>query len=100
VAKSNTTSLRFRAPVYRSVRELALSFFAVYFNTDGEMALHEYSRPFSLRRYGRKYLSEPDVAYIGADLDATIHYPLISRKRLKSLPRAPQYLIDACFLKG
>jgi hypothetical protein len=98
VAKSNTTSLRFRAPVYRSIRELALSYFAVYFNTDGEMSLYEYSRPFSLRKYGRKYLSDPDVAYIGADLDATIHYPIVSRKRLKSLPTAPQYLIDACFL--
>lgn len=98
VAKSNTTSLRFRAPVYRSIRELALSYFAVYFNTDGEMSLHAYSRPISLRKYGRKYLSDPDVAYIGADLDATIHYPIVSRKRLKSLPMAPQYLIDACFL--
>lgn len=98
VAKSNTTALRFRAPVYRTIRELALSYFAVYFNTDGEMSLYGYSRPFSLRKYRRKYLSAPDVAYIGADLDATIHYPIVSRKRLKSLPTAPPYLIDACFL--
>lgn len=51
VAKSNTTTLRFRDPAYRSIRELALSYFPVYFNTDGEMSLYEYSRPFSLRKY-------------------------------------------------
>lgn len=97
VAKSNTTTLRFRDPVYRSVRELALSYFPVYFNVAGEMSLYEYSRPFSLRKYGRKYLSDADVAYIGEDLDATVHYPIVTRQRLKSLRIAPKYLIDACF---
>ncbi len=97
VAKSNTTSLRFRAPVYRSIRELALSYFPVYFNVDGELSLQAYSRPFSLRRYGNKYLSDPDVTYIATDLDQAVHFPIVSRKRLKSLPRAPRYLIDACF---
>jgi len=97
VAKSNTTSLRFRDPVYRSIRELALSYFPLYFNTDGAMSLYEYSRPFSLRKYGRKYLVDADVAYIGADLDATVHYPIVSRQRLKGLRSAPRYLMDACF---
>jgi hypothetical protein len=97
VAKSNTTTLRFRDPVYRSVRELALSYFPVYFNVDGAMSLYEYSRPFSLRRYGKRYLVDPDVAYIGQDLDATVHYPIVGRKQLKSMRIAPQYLIDACF---
>jgi hypothetical protein len=97
VAKSNTTTLRFRDPVYRTVRELALSYFPVYFNVAGEMSLYEYSRPFSLRKYGRKYLVDPDVAYIGEDLDATVHHEIVSRARLKSLRIAPRYLIDACF---
>jgi len=97
VAKSNTTSLRFRPPVFRSVRELALSYCAVYFNTKGEMSLYEYSQPFSLRRYRGSYLDAEDIAFIGADLDRTRHYEIISRKRLKSLPHAPDYLIDACF---
>ena len=97
VAKSNTTSLRFRPPVFRSIRELAMSYFAVYFNTRGEMTLYEYSRPFSLRRYGIRYLTDPDIAYIGEDLDRTTHYKTVSRGRLDSLPIAPPYLIDACF---
>jgi hypothetical protein len=97
VAKSNTTSLRFRPPVFRTIRELAMSYFAVYFNTKGEMSLYEYSRPFSLRRYGGRHLDAPDIAFIGEDLDKTTHYATVSRKRLKSLPIAPPYLIDACF---
>jgi hypothetical protein len=97
VAKSNTTSLRFRPPVHRSIRELAISYFAVYFNTAGEMSLYEYSRPFSLRRYRGRHLAAEDIAWIGEDLDATQHFPIVSRQRLKSLPLAPQYLLDACF---
>jgi len=97
VAKSNTTTLRFRDPAYRSIRELALSYFPVYFNTDGEMSLYEYSRPFSLKRYRGAHLTADDVAYIGADLDATKHYPIVSRKHLKALRIVPQYLRDACF---
>jgi len=97
VAKSNTTTLRFRDPVYRSVRELALSYFPVYFNVEGEMSLYEYSRPFSLRRYGNKYLTDDDIAYIGADLDATRHHAIVTREQLKSLRVAPRYLIDVCF---
>lgn len=98
VAKSNTTSLRYRDPVFRSIRELAMSYFPVYFNTDGELSLYEYSRPFSLRRYGSSYLDADDIAYIGQDLDATLHYPIVSRRRLKALRIAPKYLMDACFL--
>lgn len=97
VAKSNTTCLRFRPAVFRSVRELAMSYFALYFNTRGRMSLYEYSRPLSLRRYEGRHLDARDVDFIGEDLDRTRHYPILSRKQLASLPAAPPYLIDACF---
>ena len=97
VAKSNTTTLRWRDPAYRSIRELALSYFPVYFNVTGEMSLYEYSRPFSLRKYRGKHLVAEDVAYIGLDLDRTVHYPIVSKQQLKSMRVAPQHLIDACF---
>jgi len=97
VAKSNTTLLRFRAPVFRTVRELALSYFAVYFNVEGEMSLREYSVPFSLKRYRGRHLDAPDIDFIAADLDAARHHAIVSRARLKALPPAPPYLMDACF---
>lgn len=97
VAKSNTTTLRYRDPVYRSIRELALSYFPVYFNSEGEMSLYEYSQPFSLKKYRGAYLAADDVAYIGQDLDTTRHYPIVSRQHLKALRNVPQYLRDASF---
>ena len=42
VAKSNFTGCRYRAPVYRSLRELAMSYFNIYFNLRGERTLRRY----------------------------------------------------------
>src|SRR5579864_7448719 len=49
VAKSNYAGLRFREPVYRSLRELAMSYFEHYYNPKGEKTLRNYSRPVNLR---------------------------------------------------
>jgi len=51
VAKSNYAGLRFREPVYRSLRELAMSYFEHYYNPKGEKTLRTYSRPVNLRRF-------------------------------------------------
>ena len=53
VAKSNYAGLRSREPVYRTIRELALSYFEHYFNDDAEKTLRAYSRPVSLARFDR-----------------------------------------------
>src|SRR2546423_226465 len=51
IAKSNYAGLRFRSPVYRTLRELALSYFEHYYNLRGEKTLRAYSRPVSLARF-------------------------------------------------
>jgi hypothetical protein len=51
IAKSNFAGLRFRSPVYRTLRELALSYFEHYYNLRGEKTLRAYSRPVSLSRF-------------------------------------------------
>lgn len=53
IAKSNYAGLRFREPVYRSLRELAMSYFEHYYNPEGEKTLRTYSRPVNLRRFDR-----------------------------------------------
>ena len=53
IAKSNYSGLRFREPVYRTLRELAMSYFEDYFNIAGEKTLRAYSRPINLARYDR-----------------------------------------------
>jgi hypothetical protein len=53
IAKSNYAGLRFRTPVYRTLRELALSYFEHYYNLDGEKTLRAYSRPVNLSRFDK-----------------------------------------------
>ena len=53
VAKSNTVGLRFREPIYRSLRELVMSYFEFYYNVLGEKTLRSYSLPLNLRSLDR-----------------------------------------------
>ena len=53
VAKSNYVGLRFREPVYRSLRELVMSYFEVFYNTEAEKTLRAYTRPLNLKAYDR-----------------------------------------------
>jgi hypothetical protein len=53
VAKSNFVGLRYREPVYRSLRELVMSYFEVFFNLDREKTLRAYTIPLDLRTYDR-----------------------------------------------
>jgi hypothetical protein len=53
VAKSNFVGLRFREPVYTSLRELAMSYFEMFYNIEGFKTLRGYTRPLNLTRYDR-----------------------------------------------
>ena len=53
IAKSNFTGLRYREPVYRGLRELAMSYFDGYMNLRGERTLRAYSPPVNLARFDR-----------------------------------------------
>jgi hypothetical protein len=48
IAKSNYPNLRFREPVYRNLRELAMSYFEHFYNLDRCKTLRGYTRPFRL----------------------------------------------------
>lgn len=59
VSKTNHAVLRYRDPVYRSVRELAMSYFHEYFLTkDGSKTMKGYSKPINLRKFGIKWITE------------------------------------------
>ena len=51
VAKSNYSGLRYREPVYRTLRELVMSYFEHYYNLRRERTLRRYSRPVNLSRF-------------------------------------------------
>jgi hypothetical protein len=53
IAKSNFVGLRYREPIYRTLRELVMTFFEQFYNTDGEKTLRSYTRPLNLQVYDR-----------------------------------------------
>jgi hypothetical protein len=48
VAKSNFAGLRYREPIYRTTRELVLSYFEQFYNLAAMKTLRAYTRPFRL----------------------------------------------------
>lgn len=80
ISKSNHPALRYRDPVYKSVRELAMSYFHEYLNNDGVKTLRSFSVPYSLTKYGSKWItSEDDVWEIANDLDEVKHFPILPK---------------------
>ncbi|NWF56137.1 MAG: hypothetical protein HXY45_15230 [Syntrophaceae bacterium] len=73
IGKSNFVGLRFREPVYRTVRELIMSYFEQFYNLEREKTLRGYTRPLNLRpfdRYGWMVKDEP-LYRIAEKLDRT-----------------------------
>ncbi len=95
ISKTSHAVLRFREPIYKTLRELVLSYFHEYFLDDGTKTLRSYSKPFNLKSLGTKWIvSDKDLWEIGATLDEFVHYPLIPKK-LKKLRKADPIEISA-----
>lgn len=97
IAKSNFAGLRFRAPVYRTLRELALSYFDHYYNLRGERTLRSYSVAVNLARLdGKNWMtSEEEVWCVPELLIASRHYPLFPEKIARALPRLDRRSFEA-----
>lgn len=100
VAKSNYTVLRSREPVYRTVRELMMSYFDVYFNSIGDKTLRGYSVPFDLSRFDHLgwMTTEDDISWIGDALDRARHYRVLTPVQIRALRRADPTLVQAGLL--
>jgi len=79
IATSKFTGLRARRPVYRTLRELAMSYFEHYFNLEGELTLRGHGRPVNLARFDRLHwmTSEVDLWPIAEHLEQIPHVPLV-----------------------
>jgi hypothetical protein len=79
VAKSNFTGCRYREPVYRNLRELALSYFNIYFNLRFERTLRRYSRPVNLARFDDRawMTTNKPIWFIAEHLCEIPHIPLL-----------------------
>ena len=89
LSKSNGAWLRYREPVYRTLRELAMSYFHEFFDARGHKTLRSYSHSFDLRRVDPAlWVTNPDSCWQVHDLIANLrHYPLLSPAQARALSR-------------
>ena len=85
ISKTNHATLRFRDPVYKTLRELALSYFHEYFlDKNGKKVLRSYSEPFNLKKLGTKWITaEEDLFYIAEAIDASPHHSIFPQKNAR-----------------
>lgn len=90
ISKTNHAILRWRDPIYRSVRELAMSYAHEYCLPGGKKSMLSYSRPFSLKRYTPKdwVIAPEDLDSLLVDLDTSPHLPLAPPQVLRKRRRA------------
>jgi len=98
LGKSNYTGCRYREPVYRTLRELALSYFEVYFNLRRERSLRTFSNPVNLVRFDKRnwMTTEGPVWFIAEYLCTVRHFPLLKPAMIDRLHR----LDDRSFRAG
>ncbi|OFX53864.1 MAG: hypothetical protein A2046_03135 [Bacteroidetes bacterium GWA2_30_7] len=100
IAKSNFTTLRFREPVYKSLRELTMSYFDFYFNTIGDKSLRAYSLPYNLNKHNKLNwrTTDNDLEEIGNNLNKIKHISIINQEQINNLEVAGDYLLNASMI--
>jgi hypothetical protein len=100
VAKSNFAGLRFREPVYRSLRELVMSYFEDYFNADGEKTLRGYTVPLNLAAYDRLnwMTSDDPLERIADHTDRIRRFTLLTPPMVAGLSRVDERSYQAGML--
>ena len=90
ISKTNHAVLRYREPVYKTIRELAMSFFHEYFTDEGKKTLRSYSDPVDLSQFDHKgwVTAEKNLWYINDHLAKVQHYTIVSRAQIATLRKA------------
>ncbi len=96
ITKTNHGVLRYREPVYQSIRELCMSFFHEYFLDDGSKTLRSFSDPVDLSRFDKKnwMTTEEELWEIPEYLDKVKHYPILTRSQIARLRPADKIEIE------
>lgn len=90
LSKTNHAVLRYREPIYKSIRELAMSYFHEYFDENGSKNLRSYSLPVNLKRFDKLgwMTTDKDLDYIIDYLYKVKHFPILTQKQTCNLRRA------------
>lgn len=97
ISKTNHACLRYREPVYVSIRELVMSYFHEYFDDCGRKNLRSYSQPVNLKRFDARgwMTTKEHIDYIPEYLVEVKHYPILNRKQIRNLRKADPIEIKA-----
>ena len=101
ISKTNHATLRFRDPVYMSVRELALSYFHEYIHVKtGEKILESYSEPFDLRKLNAVQMKDwisgtEELFWLAETLDTSPHHKIYPSHNKKHLRKADHMELKA-----
>ncbi len=93
MSKTNHAVLRFRDPIFKNVRELALSYFHEYFlNTNGEKTLVGFSKAINLKRFGTAWVTdERDLFELDYALMDLPHAPFVPQANKKYIRPADAF---------
>ena len=96
ISKTNHGVLRYREPIYKTLRELVLSYFHEYFLDTGVKTLREYSLPVNLSRFNKlSWRTSPKNLFkIPQYIDKVRHYPILSKNQIKNLRKADKIEIE------
>ncbi len=96
ISKTNHAVLRYRDPVYKSVRELAMSYFNEYFLDNRKKSMRNYSVPLDLRKFGKDWLiSEKNQWHIERALYNIKHFKILRPGMAKWLRLADKFELKA-----
>lgn len=96
LSKTNHAVLRYREPVYKSIRELGMSYFHEYFLNDGTKTLRQYSALLNLNTFEKDWMTlAGDLWGIDYELDKIKHYNIVPKKLRKRLRKADRVEIQA-----
>ena len=97
IAKSNFVGLRFREPIYRSLRELVMTFFEQYFNIERDKTLRGYTVPLNLKAFDRFnwMISDAPMERIAQRTEEIRRYFLLTPKMIAGLSPVDERLYKA-----
>ena len=97
ISRTSHAVLRYREPVYATVRELALSYFHEYFTDDGRKTLRSFSDPFDVvKAFGTEWIESDDDLYLMAvALDDSPHHDILTPDMMRNLRPADDIEIRA-----
>lgn len=87
ISKTNHGVLRYREPIYKNIREIALSYFHEYFLDSGQKTLRTFSKPFNLSRFNSQgwVTARKDLWYLVEALDNSPHQTILNKSQIRKL---------------